>query len=283
MVALLVKTDIREPRRLDTDDRDASNRGDARLRPSRYRLNHVCLLCFPGKTHADELAQVVSNLERTLGSRIDLRPTTIQAGDPHDHALRAAFGITRLPALVVSGPWQKPLGSVLDPGFEGPAYCALDDDDIVHDVGRLTQQAENLVRIFAAANTQDIQTVLRTRRFRMLVWKAESRSGDTIDYITDLTARFGLGSESVLLAFDDHGWTMELEPSRLVATKIPDAHVSEPLSDPTVDGLDTWADDGGAGNPPGDLNPGDSGAGRALGKRPRRFSVTGRLAAPARA
>jgi len=282
MVALLVKTGVREARPLDADGSNAPNRGGAPLRPSRYWLNQVSLLCFPGEGHADELAQVVSNLERTLGSRIDLRPTTIQAGDPNDHPLQAAFGIQRLPALVISGPWPNPLADALHPGFGAPAYCAIDDEDVVHDVELLTKQAENLIKIFAAANTQEIESVLRTRRFRMLVWKAESRSGDTIDYIMDLTARFGLGSQSLPLAFDDCGWTTEVQPRQPVVSKVLNRAPEEPLLDPAGDGLDRWADDGGAGKPQDDVQPDDPGMVRATGKSPRSSRVVGKLADSAR-
>lgn len=277
-MALLVKTGIRDARPLDAHEGEAPNREHAPLRPSRDWLNEVSLLSFPGQGHLDELAQVVSNLERALGSRIDLRPTTIQAGDPSDRPLQRAFGIQRLPALVIAGPWPKPLASVLDAGFEAPAYCAIDDEHVVHDVARLTKQAEILVKIFAATNTQEIESVLRTHRFRMLVWKAESRSGDTIDYIVDLTARFGLGSESLLLAFDDRGWTTEVEPRQPVVSTVPDQPASEGLSDPAEDGLDSWADDGGAANPRVDVQPSDSGAVRKTGQSPRSYRVVGKLA-----
>jgi hypothetical protein len=271
-----VSTGVHEPLPLAADS-DAQNRGGAPLQPSRYWLNQVSLLSFPAEARADTLAQVVSNLERTLGSRIELRSTTIQAGDPYDRPLQAAFGIQRLPALVISGPWPKPLPSALSPGFEAPAYCAIDDEDVVHDVDLLTKHAEDLVKIFAAANTQEMGSVLRTRRFRMLVWKAESRSGDTIDYITDLTARFGLGPESLLLAFDDRGWTTEVEPRQTDVSLIRDQPAGERLSDYTGDGLDTWADDGGAASPGVDGQPKES-----MGKSPRSYRVVGQHTESAR-
>jgi hypothetical protein len=270
MVAPLVNTEIRDAWPLAADESDAANQGHAPLRPSRYWLNEVSLVGFPGKAHADEVAQVMSNLASTLGSRIALRPTTISSGDPSDHTLRAAFGIQHVPALVICGPTPNPLASAVDPVFEAPAYCAIDNEDVVLDVERLTKQAKNLVRIFAAASTEEIESVLRTRRFRMLVWKAESRSGDTIDYITDLTARFGLGSESLLLAFDDRGWTTEGEPRHTVTSMVPDRPASERLADPAADGLDTWADDGGAASPRVDVQPS---AMRETGKGPRSYRV----------
>jgi hypothetical protein len=277
VVALLVKTGVREARPLDAAKSGASNGENAPLQPSRYRLNQVTLLHFPGEAHADNPPQVVSNVKHTLGSRIELRPMTISARDLDDHSLQAAFGVRRLPALVIAGQWTTSLESARSPGFEAPAYCAIDDEDLLQDIERLTRQAENLVKIFAAASVQEIQNVLRTRRFRVLVWKAESRSGDTIDYITNLTARFGLGHKSLLLAFDDSGWTTEVEPGQSAVSIVFDP-ASELLADPSVDGLDTWADDGGAWFPPVDAEPRDCVAVRATGKRPRRSRVVGQPA-----
>lgn len=282
MVALLVKTSVREPQLGHAGDSDAQDRGEVPLTPSRYWLNQVSLLCFPGTARSGELAQLVTDLSSTVGSRIDLRPTTIMAGDLYDLPLRAAFGIQRLPSLVITGPWPKPLFSALYPRFELPAYCAIDDEEIIHDLGRLTKQAENLVKIFAGATTQEIKNVLHTRRFRMLVWKASSRSGDTIEYITDLTARFGLGSHSVLLAFDDRGWTAEVDPNQMADSGVLERPASELPSDPVADGLDAWADDGGAANPRVDVQLRLPAAIRAPGKRTRRFSIVGQIEGPAR-
>jgi hypothetical protein len=90
-----------------------------------------------------------------------------------------------------------------------PGFCVIDDEAAFRDVPRLASEIEHLALVLAAATTKEIETALRTRRFRMLVWTASCRLGGVIGYITQIKVRFVLGSIDLPLVFDATGWAVD--------------------------------------------------------------------------
>jgi hypothetical protein len=148
-------------------------------------------------------------LEDLTPDWIELRTTLVAAEDPDSLRLQTAFHIRWLPSLVVFYPWSDLSNEPLNPPSTLPAYCVVDDVAMLQGLATSGSQVSNLLQMFAGATAKELETTLRTRRFRMLVWQASARSGVPIAYLQNLNARFGSGAGQLQLSFDDRGWPTE--------------------------------------------------------------------------
>ena len=214
--------------------------GDAPLTPSRDHLNQVSVRYFPDARRSLDLTEALSGLHSD--GHFVLDAATVGQGQPDREVLRAAFEIRGLPSLVVCGHVPGALAIALTHPKDVRGYGVIDDDAALRDAERLSGLLENLSALLAAASSGEMRSTLRTRRFRKLVWTASSRSGRPIDYLTKLRIRFGVGSTSALFSFDDAGWAKAAAPQQ-AGDLGGDASFGAP------DSVDTWEDDGGAGDP----------------------------------
>ena len=240
--------------------------GDAPVTPSRGHLNQVSVLYFPGRGQSLDLSGLMSKLP---GSGLfDIDGATVDEGHPDHDDLQAAFEIRDRPALVICGHFHGALSTALADGEDRPGYCLIDDEAVLQDEPRLSGLVENLATLLAASSKGEVQSTLRTHRFRKLVWTASSRSGTAIDYITDLRVTFGVGRTRIPFSFDADGWATEAPAPEIGGNGAELRSVQVPLNG--AGGLDSWNDDGGAQQALVTAFQGEAGATK-VSARPRRI------------
>ena len=199
-----------------------------------WPLRHVVAYSFPdAAVPGKETQQVLDGIKSAHEGTIDLRTTTLAAGSLDYLRLRAAFGIRQLPALVISKPWWGWATDGPATPVAMPPYCVVEDPRVFQDPQRMRSELEALILVFAAAKSTEIETALRTRRFRMLVWNAAAHLDQGIGYIAGITVRFVVGSTSVVLRFDARGWSVEEDdrPNRASASDTTAEAISEMINE----------------------------------------------------
>jgi hypothetical protein len=165
----------------------------------------VGLMYLASRTTGIPSAQLRA-LQELAPEWMELRSTTVTDDHPNFARFQTAFQIQRVPSLVLFHPEPGETLSQPDPPVLPSAYCVVDDPASLQDLGEPGNQVGNLIQMFAGVTPQEMDTTLRTRRFRMLVWEAAAHSGVPLAYLQDLKVRFGSVAGQMELSFDERGW-----------------------------------------------------------------------------
>ncbi len=136
-------------------ERDRDLRAEGPRTPSRDSLNNVSLMGFSTAAAWPDFAQLVDDVKRRIGPGVDLQVRALTGNDQDDLRLQTAFSNQRSPALVVASAWDKAPSSDVFREFETPPYCALEDDDLIKDLPRLSALVVSLVEVFAAITAME--------------------------------------------------------------------------------------------------------------------------------
>jgi hypothetical protein len=159
---------------------------------------------FPAHPHShDAVAATIQAIQELLP---EVETIMVNESGQNTPALRQEFDIQCLPSLVIFAGRAGESSGDLSDGIASRLYFVIDDPGIMDDQPRLTAAVVTLVKTMEAATAREIAVAIRSRQFRMVIWKASSRAGWPIDYLQGITVRFVAGDATEALCFDKSGW-----------------------------------------------------------------------------
>jgi hypothetical protein len=135
-----------------------------------------CVYFPSASTPASVEQKIRAKFKDIARPRVDLDIVVLASGAEDYGRISTFFGVTSLPAVVVSKHWTENLEAIVDSGKE-PISARIQGPDQFRHVDTLVQNLEGLTLAFEHSSDEAIKSALRRRTLQGLVKKARKSAG----------------------------------------------------------------------------------------------------------